>query len=133
VTPLQGALLNSLGSAYRHLGRYEDAIACQNASLAVSREFHDRLTPAHSLHELGLVHGQLARRDDAIGYLEESLAIFRELGDRRGVAAVLGDLGDALRAVGDGERARAAWEEAFAMSSGLPTPEAAEIRARLTR
>jgi tetratricopeptide (TPR) repeat protein len=130
-TPLQGAVLNSLGGIYLRLRRYDDAIACQNASLAVCHEVGDRLTPAHCLHELGLVYHQLGRPAGAIACLGQSLAIFRELGDRRGVAVALRDLGDAFLAAGDDQRARAAWEEALAISIRLPTPEADEIRARL--
>jgi DNA-binding SARP family transcriptional activator/Flp pilus assembly protein TadD len=84
---------NDLGVAYWRLGRYDQALACHQQSLAIRRELGDCHGQAASLGNLGLVHEQQGRYDQALACLQESLAIDRELGNRCGQASSLNDLG----------------------------------------
>ncbi len=89
-----------LGTAYEWLGRYTDAMACQQESLAIFRELGDHDGEAGSLNNLGLVYERLGRFEDAIACHQESLAIFRELDNRRGQASSLNNLGVVYGRVG---------------------------------
>ena len=91
----------------------------------------DRLGEATGLASLGVVYFHQGRHDEAIACQEESLTIFREIGYRPGEAEALRDLGDALQAVGRGQQAGAAWQDALVICETLQIPEADELRDRL--
>jgi tetratricopeptide (TPR) repeat protein len=127
----QAASLNNLGVAYLRLGRYTEAIACQQESLAICRELGDRQGEANNLNNLGVIYLLKGRHGKAIACQQDSLAIFREVGDRYGEAESLWGLGDALRAVGRDLEAGSAWQEGLAICEELHIPEADGIRERL--
>jgi tetratricopeptide (TPR) repeat protein len=129
--PAEAHAQNNLGVFNWRLGRYEEAIACQQDSRTIFRELGDRDGEANSLNYLGVVHERLGRYGDAITCHQDSLTIRRELGDRYGEVKALRDLGDALRATGRNSEAEAGWREALAICEALEIPEADEIRERL--
>lgn len=73
----------------------------------------------------------MGKSADAIACLRRALGIFRKLGDRRGQAVTLRDTGNVLNAGGRRQQARAAWQEALAISEAVQLPETDEIQTRL--
>ena len=71
----EGITLNSLGNAYRLLGRYEKAIEYNEQALAVLREVNDRADEGLALTNLGIAYGGLGRHEKAVEYLERALTI----------------------------------------------------------
>ncbi|MCT7954033.1 tetratricopeptide repeat protein [Laspinema palackyanum] len=94
------ASLRSLGNAYDSLGRYSEAIALDEQSLAISRKIVDRWGEATSLNNLGSTYQSLGRYSEAIPFIEQSLAIRREIGHRWGEATSLSNLGGTYNFLG---------------------------------
>src|SRR3989442_7149943 len=88
-----GQTLNSLGRVYNNQGRWEEAIACHEQSLAICRQLGDRHGEAQALTNLGNVYQNQGRWEEAIACYEQSLPVFRQLGDRHGEARTLNNLG----------------------------------------
>ena len=78
-----GAATGSLGNAYYHLGRYDEAIKMHLQALEISREIGDRRGEGSDLGNLGLAYWSLGRYDEAIKMHLQALEISREIGDRR--------------------------------------------------
>jgi tetratricopeptide (TPR) repeat protein/transcriptional regulator with XRE-family HTH domain len=102
-----------LGAAYEWLGRYPEAIASHQESLALFRELGDGDGEAGSLNNLGSIYDRLGRLTDAVDCLRESLVIFRRLAKRRGQATSLTNLGVAYRRLGRCDDAIACLEESL--------------------
>ena len=120
-----------MGTAYRELGRPDQAISCHQESLDISRELGDRRTEAISLDDLGCAHARLGHTQHALSLLRESLALFRQISYDIGVVGTLRDLGDTLLASGDPAQARAAWQEALNISQTLQAASNDELISRL--
>jgi DNA-binding SARP family transcriptional activator/Tfp pilus assembly protein PilF len=110
---------NDLGVAYWRLGRYDQALACHQQSLAIRRELGDCHGQAASLGNLGLVHEQQGRYDQALACLQESLTIDRELGNRCGQANSLGNLGWLYERQGRYDQALACLQESLSIRREL--------------
>ena len=98
---LRGRTLNSIGIAYKRLGKPEDAVRYYSESLEIRRRIGDTRGVANSLTELGQVHARLNRHREALASFQEALAITRELNDRRSTGNVLLDLGNLYTDRGD--------------------------------
>jgi tetratricopeptide (TPR) repeat protein len=105
--------LDGLGSAYRFLGQYREAISSHQKSLAIQREIGDRAGEAGSLNGLGLTYDSLGQYREAIAFYEQSLVIFREIGDRAGEASSLNHLGRTYDSLGQPEKAIAFSEQSL--------------------
>ena len=104
-----------LGQPLTRLGRMDDALACQEASLAIARELGDREHEAMTLLQLGQVHGMAGRTDEGAELFETALAIHRELGNRSGEARALGLMGLTRTQQGRRDEGRACYESALAL------------------
>ncbi len=100
-----GAMLNSIGNAYRDLGQTQEAIKPYQKCHKIMREIDDRRGEATSLGNLGLAHYSLGKFERAIDLHQKCHKIMREIGDRRGEANSLGNLGLAYYSLGKFERA----------------------------
>ncbi|GIH05768.1 SARP family transcriptional regulator [Rhizocola hellebori] len=87
-------MLSSLGTAYRELGRLDDARGFHEQALQVSRDDGDRHSEAQALNGIGAVLGAAQLTEQARRYLEWSLEIRREIGDRWGEAITICNLGE---------------------------------------
>jgi predicted ATPase/DNA-binding SARP family transcriptional activator len=106
--------LLSLGSIAQVMGDADDAQACLQESLAISRARGDEWGIVRALISLG--DKAIDRREyaEARGYLEESLQRCRAIGDRRGLAHSLDELGLAALAQGEYREAQRLFEESLA-------------------
>jgi tetratricopeptide (TPR) repeat protein len=102
---------NDLGVAYEFLGRYPEAIASHQASLAIRRMQGDGEGKAASLNNLGRVYEQIGRYQEAITCLLDSLTIYRDLADRHGQASSLGNLGTVYERIGRYQEASACLQD----------------------
>lgn len=114
-----------LGIAYKEMGLLNDAIAEFRAALGGAAR------RVACLHLMGLCAIELGRGGDAVAHISQALAGGTFPPQQE--AALRADLGRAYAAVGDRVRARAAYEAARALDSGLPDIEAriAELDAPL--
>ena len=96
----QAWAVNDLGLAHERLGRYDEAAAEVDQSVAIWRELGDRLGQAAAVSNLGLIHWSASRWSEAAECALEGLALTREIGDLRGQASSLSILGLAYRGSG---------------------------------
>jgi DNA-binding SARP family transcriptional activator len=106
---------NDLGLAQFEQGRYAEAVAHHQQTLAIGRDLGDRHVEAASLNNLGLVYERQGRYDESAACQQESLAIKRELGDRGGQAISLSNLGYVQTLLGRYEEAVACQRESLAI------------------
>ncbi|MGH2771022.1 MAG: ATP-binding protein [Actinomycetota bacterium] len=90
-------ILHTLGAAYRHLRRFDEAIGSLEQSLAICRETGDRQGEAQALAGLGSTYFRLGRFDEAISCSSRARGIYREIGYRLGETQALDALGAAYR------------------------------------
>ncbi|MBN6051065.1 tetratricopeptide repeat protein, partial [Nonomuraea sp. RK-328] len=93
----EGAALNNLGIALRHVRRFDEAITAHEDAAAIYRDLRDRHSEGAALTNLGLALHQVRRFDEAVTTLQDAAAIYRDLRDRHSEGAALGNLGRALQ------------------------------------
>jgi tetratricopeptide (TPR) repeat protein len=131
-TPGEGICLNNLGDACRRSGETDQAARHLEDALAIQRRTDDHAGQRFTLHTLADLHRDQGEYDQAVRRYREAHTLSVTLGDQWGAARVLNHLGDTLAATGDTEPASDCWRQALAVLSELGSPEADEIRARLT-
>jgi DNA-binding SARP family transcriptional activator len=105
----------NVAQAYVDLGRFDDAWAAAQRSLAIQRQQGNRYLEGVSLGILGRASRELGQFTGAVGNLELALAIFRELGQQYGEADSLTDLADALLCLDQVDGAIARLRESLAI------------------
>lgn len=83
---------NSLGTLYRNIDRYRQAIRAYQKSIKYLSLAKDRFRPAQVYNNLGLVYMDRAKWRLSQKYFEQSLAIKRQAGDTIGQAKTLNNL-----------------------------------------
>lgn len=101
----KAARLNILGLAYTYLGQIQQAIACLERGLAITRKMESRRNEGAYLGNLGNCYADFGQTARAIEYYEQALAIAREIGDRHGEGISLGNLGSCYADLGQTARA----------------------------
>jgi tetratricopeptide (TPR) repeat protein/DNA-binding XRE family transcriptional regulator len=81
---------------------------------------------------LGVVHQRLGDHASAVTCFLNAITLDREMGNRYDLAMVLLHLGDTYALTGDGDGARAAWEESVLILEVLHHPATGEVRSRLS-
>jgi predicted ATPase/DNA-binding SARP family transcriptional activator/Tfp pilus assembly protein PilF len=115
VRGVASALVN-LGVTFETLGRRDEAEAHYRESLEAYREIGDVRGEAASLANLGHLAEAGGAFVDAKDFYEQSVALKRKLGDPVITAVSLTNLGDVLVALGQEDRALAAFAEALALA-----------------
>lgn len=95
------ATLIGLGTVYRQQGLYDQAHACYQQTLALSRQSGDRRGEADALNHLGVVAFYQRNFAQALSYHQQALAIRRSIGDRTGEGISLMNLAQTTRDAGD--------------------------------
>jgi predicted ATPase/DNA-binding SARP family transcriptional activator len=113
---VRAKVLHGAGVLMHEQGKYVQARARYEESLALRRQQDDRQAIASSLNSLGVVALDLGDYRRAQALYEESLELKREQGDRRGIA---GTLGMVMSALGNSARGRAYYEESLQLSRKL--------------
>jgi tetratricopeptide (TPR) repeat protein/transcriptional regulator with XRE-family HTH domain len=124
--------LNAMGWSHLQIGDHRQAIAYCRQALALHQELGDRQGQANTWDSLGAAHLRLGQHGPATTCYQRALDLFRDLGDRYYQADALTHLGDARHGAGDTAAARDAWQQAVAIFSELDSPEAGQVRAKLT-
>lgn len=71
---------DSLGYIHRHLGRYAEAVACNQRSVELFEELGDRYHQAETLANLGDTYAVAGRADQAEAAWRRAAAMLEELG-----------------------------------------------------
>jgi tetratricopeptide (TPR) repeat protein len=102
----EGVALSNIGDCHYHLRQLDQAIAFYTASIEASREVGNRHGEAQTSNSLANAHLSRGRPDLAVAQYERAAELFRELRDRYGEGMTLCNLGAALAAQDERERAR---------------------------
>jgi DNA-binding SARP family transcriptional activator/tetratricopeptide (TPR) repeat protein len=94
-----------LGSAYRDVHRFDDALDCYERALELRDGASSPDCRGIILHNLGITCLDVQRFDRALGYLHHALDLRRTIGDRYGEGCTLSALGDAYTGTGQLRRA----------------------------
>ncbi|MEV7419459.1 BTAD domain-containing putative transcriptional regulator [Streptomyces sp. NPDC089919] len=122
----------ALGIALTQAGRLGDALDQLTEAMALFRENRQPLWEGVTHFRLAEVHLAARRPSLAAAHAEQAIAL-RGIGGEWRRATVLTVLGQALQGLGQTDRARACWREAYAIFEQLGSPELAAVRALLTR
>ncbi|MFG2370951.1 BTAD domain-containing putative transcriptional regulator [Streptomyces sp. NPDC048504] len=123
----------ALGLALGKNSQPADAVAHLNQALTVFRTSRQRLWEGMTLFRLAEVDLLAQRPAQAAANAEMALTPLREIGGEWRRGNVLTVLGKALDGIGQSGRAQVCWTEALEIYERLESPEAAEVRALLTR
>jgi DNA-binding SARP family transcriptional activator/tetratricopeptide (TPR) repeat protein len=129
----QANALNAVGWYQALLGDHTRALASCRQALPLLQQLGDRDGEAATWDSLGYIHNQLGQFSEAAGCYQRTLRVYRDLGDRYEEADTLTHLGDTHEAAGNPGQARAAWQQALEILTDLDHPDAATVRAKLTR
>ncbi|HEY9889188.1 MAG TPA: tetratricopeptide repeat protein, partial [Candidatus Obscuribacterales bacterium] len=106
-------LLNNIAVVYTEQGRYGEAIALFEESLAIGADWGSRFDEADTLNNLGNTYLYKGEYDTAIDLYQRGLALRQDIGDRAGVAYSLNSLGTAYSWQGQYGSAIAAYQAAL--------------------
>jgi CHAT domain-containing protein/Tfp pilus assembly protein PilF len=109
----EGTCLGNLGKAYCSLGKYHEAIDCQNKSLEIAQEFENHHAEATALGNLGTTFSSQGQYKKAIDYYERQLTLARKIGDRLEEVHALGSLGLVFYTIKQEDQAMAHYQESL--------------------
>ncbi|WP_433005714.1 tetratricopeptide repeat protein [Kribbella sp. CA-294648] len=98
--PERARALINLGTACWRLGRYDEALAHNQAALVIHRDMGDRVGEGIALTNLGVSCGRLDRLPEAIEHYRTAIDILATTDDRVTEGVALGNLGYALERSG---------------------------------
>jgi len=117
----------ALGIALNRAGRHDEALGQFSEALGILSDHRQRLWEGTTNFRIAEVHLAARRPGQAAQHAEQALALGCIGGDRmRGNVLTL--LGRALSVLGQVDRARACWREAFNLYEQNGAPEAEEVR-----
>ncbi len=102
-----------LGSVYRYLTDYPNALGCYEKGLAMFRELNDTNGTAMALNNLGNVFYSLVDYARALQCYQESLSLYLSLGDDSGIASAFANLALIYERLGDYVNALQLNQESF--------------------
>jgi tetratricopeptide (TPR) repeat protein len=108
--------LNFLSSSALRLGRYAEARAALEESVALNNLVGDRWGLGIALRGLGLIAQAQGEHPQALEAFRSSLDTFNELGARWDVARALAEMARSMFALGDDAEAERLWNESLRMS-----------------
>jgi predicted ATPase/class 3 adenylate cyclase len=109
------------------MGRYREAIADLEESLAIAREIGDSKRIAAVLQPLALASLGLGDAAAARGHAEEALVLARQGGEKRSIAAALINLAQVCRVQGEADAAEPLYESALELARELGDSESIAI------
>jgi serine/threonine protein kinase/tetratricopeptide (TPR) repeat protein len=109
----KAATLNYMGSAYRMLGKPEEALHNYQEALAIRRQLEQKNGIASSLHGIATTQALLGKNKEALANFQEALQIRRDIGDKHGVGDSLIDLGNLLDDLGNHDQGLKMYKEAL--------------------
>jgi len=91
---LKGAVYNQLGSFYRNLSRYNDALKLHNDAYLIARETNNLKLQASSLNNLGVVYRRIDNHAYAAEYHVKALKVAEEIRDSFNISVSCNSLGN---------------------------------------
>ena len=128
----ESVALVMLGEVYTGLGRCEQAAGNFEKALTIFREIGDPVLEAEALNGLGGCLFQAGDADKARAHYATGLRLASEAGSPLEQARAHSGLARLCQASGDSVQAQHHWQEALTRYTAMGTPEALEIRARLS-
>jgi DNA-binding SARP family transcriptional activator/tetratricopeptide (TPR) repeat protein len=129
----QARALNAVGWFHIQLGAPGEGLRLCRRALDMQMKIDDRFGLVDTLDSIARAHASFGRYDEATAYYRQARELCREFDDRHDEAQILAHLGDMSLAAGDPESAVAAWQDALTISDDLDLPEAASLRAKLSK
>jgi tetratricopeptide (TPR) repeat protein len=96
---------NNLGTAYRGLGRFDEALDHFHRALAINQETGHRQGEGWTRYNIGDIYRELGRFEEALNHLRQALFIGREVGERWSEGYTLNIIGETYRGLGRYEEA----------------------------
>ena len=124
--------LQILGHVARGQARYQQAAGLYRQALAIYGEFGDLSAEAGTRNSLGEALSGAGLPGQARAQHHDALTLACQTGARYEQARAHDGLALAYHATGDLGQSRQRWQQALALYTELGTPEAEEVRARLT-
>lgn len=109
----EGKVLCNLGSAYRPMRRFDEAVDNYQRAIVLMREVGWRTGEAKVLGNLAATHADADRPDDAITVGLQSFTLFKELDDAWGQALCLSNLGNSYARLGRFDEAQRSQQTAL--------------------
>jgi len=91
---------NNLGSAYRGLGQFDEALRHFHNALGHNEEMGNRQGEGWTRYNIGDTYRELGRFEEALTHLRQALLIGREVGERWSEGYTLNMIGDTYRCLG---------------------------------
>jgi predicted ATPase/class 3 adenylate cyclase len=126
-TPARCEALFDAGQLSGWMGRYHEAEAYLEESLAVARAIGDKQMAARALQPLGLALLGQGNLTAARGHFEEGLALARQLENKRELAAALNALAQLNRAEGELDAAEPLYQDVLALAREMRDRESIAI------
>jgi tetratricopeptide (TPR) repeat protein len=130
--PGEADALAGLGLAHLQQGGYQQAASHLQQALAYFHELDDRSSEAEMLNGLGETFLAMGRPADASVYHTAALDLSGQASEKPEQARAHNGLGNAHDALGDPGLARQHWQQALLIYTDIGTPEAEQVRARLS-
>ncbi|MDQ7834058.1 MAG: CHAT domain-containing protein [Humidesulfovibrio sp.] len=108
--------LNNRGLVERDMGRYPLALKTLGEALAIDREIRSRWAIAYDLRNIAQTYVRMGDPRKALPLLDEALAIVSATGNRINQTKILLAQGEALLALGNDDKAKAAFTQADGLS-----------------
>lgn len=121
-----------LGNVAFRQGRYQEAVDFAEQSLAIFREVGDRHGEAEALNDIGEALFATSEPGQARTRHASALNLAEQTGHCYEQARAHSKLGCCYQATGDLTRAREHWQQALTLYSGLGSPEADQVRTKLS-
>ncbi|MEU9692933.1 AfsR/SARP family transcriptional regulator [Amycolatopsis japonica] len=125
--------LRVLGVVYRRRGDGEQALRHHEEAATLARAIGDTEVITETLNALGATHGSAGRHAEALHRYGDALAVATEAGHHEQVAHAHAGIGDVHAERGEHDEARRHWLRVLDFYRDLDVPQAAEIRAKLSR
>ena len=111
--------LSDLGYAYKHTGKYQEALQHFEAALEIELPRGDKRIIAAAHNDIGTIHERLGSFDKALQGYQAALAIWRATGDRSGIAIGLNNIGNVHQQRGAYAKSLEQYEEALVLHRAL--------------
>jgi tetratricopeptide (TPR) repeat protein len=100
VARMRGGILRNIAAGYQRIGRFEEAAAGYEESLAIARHRGDRHEESSILGNLGIAYAEHDDNDRAVSYYRQALDIATEIHDESERDLWLGNLGNSYISLG---------------------------------
>ena len=110
--------MNELGIDYKHLGRFNDAVAIYDSALVLARQIGNPESIARVEFNLGEIRRTTGDADDALALFSDALVRAEQIGEVRGMAFIHGGLAEIFSGAGAFDKARQHLERALAINRG---------------